>query len=183
MTGRRGRRHRDSDETHANLIELRSGGKAIWSEKPIALDLARRPRVTLWRETPTVQMGFMRRFDPVSAAKELMLWASGGSSIPAYSRDTYRRGRVHSNSGGSFLDMSVHDFDSPGSSSAKSRRCAWAARHRQAVRGVLREKRRRSGRTLECPVWTMCRPKSSKAMPHQVEENELPSRVASAAAA
>ena len=53
--------------THAGLIEaaLRAG-KAVWSEKPIALDLAETSRVVaLWRETGLpVQLGFMRRFDP-----------------------------------------------------------------------------------------------------------------------
>src|SRR5712691_10980976 len=53
--------------THAALIEaaLRAG-KAIWSEKPIALDIAETNRIVdLWRQTGLpVQLGFMRRFDP-----------------------------------------------------------------------------------------------------------------------
>ncbi len=62
--------------THASLIEaaLRAG-KAIWSEKPIALDLAETTAwSTLWRETGLpVQLGFMRRFDPgYVRAKELI---------------------------------------------------------------------------------------------------------------
>ena len=104
--------------THAGLIEaaLRAG-KAIWSEKPIALDLAETTRVVeLWRETGLpVQMGFMRRFDPgYVRAKELIESGELGrvEQFRAYSRDTYPPPpKFIRDSGGSFLDMSVHDFD------------------------------------------------------------------------
>ncbi|MEA2549618.1 MAG: myo-inositol 2-dehydrogenase / D-chiro-inositol 1-dehydrogenase [Chloroflexota bacterium] len=104
--------------THAGLIEaaLRAG-KAIWSEKPIALDLAETSRVVaLWRETGIpVQMGFMRRFDPgYVRAKELIESGELGrvEQFRAYSRDTYPPpAKFIRDSGGSFLDMSVHDFD------------------------------------------------------------------------
>ena len=104
--------------THASLIEaaLRAG-KAIWSEKPIALDLAETTRVVaLWRETGLpVQMGFMRRFDPgYVRAKELIESGELGrvEQFRAYSRDTYPPpAKFIRDSGGSFLDMSVHDFD------------------------------------------------------------------------
>ena len=104
--------------THAGLIEsaLRAG-KAIWSEKPIALDLAETERVVaLWRETGIpVQMGFMRRFDPgYVRAKELIESGELGrvEQFRAYSRDTYPPpAKFIRDSGGSFLDMSVHDFD------------------------------------------------------------------------
>lgn len=104
--------------THAGLIEaaLRAG-KAIWSEKPIALDLAETDRVVnLWRETGLpVQMGFMRRFDPgYVRAKELVDSGELGrvEQFRAYSRDTYPPdAKFIRDSGGSFLDMSVHDFD------------------------------------------------------------------------
>ena len=104
--------------THATLIEaaLRAG-KAIWSEKPIALDLAETERVVaLWRETGIpVQMGFMRRFDPgYVRAKELIDAGELGriEQFRAYSRDTYLPpAKFIRDSGGSFLDMSVHDFD------------------------------------------------------------------------
>lgn len=104
--------------THAGLIEaaLRAG-KAIWSEKPIALDLAETDRVVnLWRETGLpVQMGFMRRFDPgYVRAKELIDSGELGrvEQFRAYSRDTYPpEAKFIRDSGGSFLDMSVHDFD------------------------------------------------------------------------
>jgi myo-inositol 2-dehydrogenase/D-chiro-inositol 1-dehydrogenase len=104
--------------THASLIEaaLRAG-KAVWSEKPIALDLAETDRVVaLWRKTGLpVQMGFMRRFDPgYVRAKELISAGELGriEQFRAYSRDTYMPdAKFIRDSGGSFLDMSVHDFD------------------------------------------------------------------------
>lgn len=104
--------------THASLIEaaLRAG-KAVWSEKPIALDLVETNRVVvLWRETGIpVQLGFMRRFDPgYVRAKELIESGELGriEQFRAYSRDTYPPSADFiKDSGGSFLDMSVHDFD------------------------------------------------------------------------
>ena len=104
--------------THASLIEaaLRAG-KAIWSEKPIALEIAETNRVVeLWRETGLpVQLGFMRRFDPgYVRAKELIDAGELGriEQFRSYSRDTFMPPLSFiRNSGGSFLDMSVHDFD------------------------------------------------------------------------
>ena len=104
--------------THAALIEaaLRAG-KAIWSEKPIALSLAETDRVVrIWRETGLpVQLGFMRRFDPgYVRAKELIDAGQLGriEQFRSASRDTYPPPLSFiKNSGGSFLDMSVHDFD------------------------------------------------------------------------
>jgi myo-inositol 2-dehydrogenase/D-chiro-inositol 1-dehydrogenase len=104
--------------THATLIEeaLRAG-KAIWSEKPIALSLAETDRVVrIWRETRLpVQLGFMRRFDPgYVRAKELIAAGELGriEQFRAASRDTYPPPvSFIKNSGGSFLDMSVHDYD------------------------------------------------------------------------
>src|SRR6201984_3869475 len=53
--------------THARLIEgAANAGKAVFSEKPIALDLAETERVVnvvRQRKVP-VQLGFMRRYDP-----------------------------------------------------------------------------------------------------------------------
>jgi myo-inositol 2-dehydrogenase / D-chiro-inositol 1-dehydrogenase len=104
--------------THASLIELAlRAGKAVWSEKPIALDLVETNRVVvLWRTTGLpVQLGFMRRFDPgYVRAKELIESGELGriEQFRAYSRDTYPPSADFiKNSGGSFLDMSVHDFD------------------------------------------------------------------------
>ena len=104
--------------THAELIEaaLRAG-KAIWSEKPIALSLAETNRVVeIWRETGLpVQLGFMRRFDPGYVRAKALIDAGELGRIEqfrSYSRDTYMPPLSFiRNSGGSFLDMSVHDYD------------------------------------------------------------------------
>ncbi len=53
--------------THASLIETAvRAGKAVWSEKPIALNIAETQGVVeLVKATSIpVQLGFMRRFDP-----------------------------------------------------------------------------------------------------------------------
>ena len=105
-------------DTHASLIEtaLRAG-KAVWSEKPIAQELAETARIVdLWRETGIpVQLGFMRRFDPgYVRAKELIDKGELGriEQFRALSRDTFPPSVEYLLScGGSFLDMSVHDLD------------------------------------------------------------------------
>jgi len=104
--------------THATLIEtaLRAG-KAVWSEKPIAQDLAETARIVdLWRETGIpVQLGFMRRFDPgYERAKRLIDSGALGrvEQFRAYSRDTFPPPlEFLLTCGGSFLDMAVHDLD------------------------------------------------------------------------
>ncbi len=104
--------------THATLIEtaLRAG-KAVWSEKPIAQDLAETARIVdLWRELDIpVQLGFMRRFDPgYERAKQLIDSGELGrvEQFRAYSRDTFPPSLEYLlGCGGSFLDMSVHDLD------------------------------------------------------------------------
>ena len=104
--------------THAPLIEaaLRAG-KAVWTEKPIAQELADTQRIVdLWRETGIpVAVGFMRRYDPgYLRAKELIERGELGriEQFHAYSRDVNPpplEFLLHA--GGSFLDMSVHDLD------------------------------------------------------------------------
>ncbi len=104
--------------THASLIEaaLRAG-KAVWTEKPIAQDLADTQKIVdLWRETQIpIAVGFMRRYDPGYArAKELIDAGELGriEQFHAYSRDVNPpplEFLLHA--GGSFLDMSVHDLD------------------------------------------------------------------------
>ncbi len=104
--------------THAPLIEeaLRAG-KAVWTEKPIAQELADTQRIVdLWRETGIpIAVGFMRRYDPGYArAKELIDAGELGriEQFHAYSRDVNPpplEFLLHA--GGSFLDMSVHDLD------------------------------------------------------------------------
>jgi myo-inositol 2-dehydrogenase / D-chiro-inositol 1-dehydrogenase len=105
-------------DQHARQIEaaLRAG-KAVWSEKPIAQDLAETQRIVdLWREVDIpVQLGFMRRFDPgYVRAKELIDRGELGriEQFRALSRDTFPPPlEFLLSSGGSFLDMAVHDLD------------------------------------------------------------------------
>ena len=105
-------------DTHAPLIEaaLRAG-RAVWSEKPIAQEIAETRRIVdLWREVDIpVQLGFMRRFDPGYVRAKALI--DGGElgrieQFRALSRDTFPPPVEYLLScGGSFLDMSVHDLD------------------------------------------------------------------------
>jgi myo-inositol 2-dehydrogenase/D-chiro-inositol 1-dehydrogenase len=104
--------------THAHLIEIAANaGKAIWCEKPIALDLERIRRIVALvnaRGVP-VQIGFMRRFDPGYAAAKRKIEAGALGRIETFralSRDTYPPPlKFIERSGGIFLDMAVHDLD------------------------------------------------------------------------
>lgn len=105
-------------DTHATLIEhALKAGKAIWSEKPIAQEIGETRRIVdIWRETDIpVQIGFMRRFDPGYAhARQLIERDELGriEMFRALSRDTYPPPlEFLLGSGGSYLDMSVHDLD------------------------------------------------------------------------
>ncbi len=104
--------------THAALIEVAlRAGKAVWSEKPIALDLAETERVVSLAEATgiPVQLGFMRRFDPgyVRAKEQIASGALGRlETFRALSRDTFPPPlEFLKTSGGLFLDMAVHDLD------------------------------------------------------------------------
>ncbi|HYY31804.1 MAG TPA: inositol 2-dehydrogenase [Chthoniobacterales bacterium] len=105
-------------DTHARLIEAAAqAGKAVFSEKPIALDLAETARVVnIVRERKIpVQLGFMRRYDPGYArAKQKIVDGELGriELFRALSRDTYPpRLEFLLGSGGIFLDLAVHDLD------------------------------------------------------------------------
>jgi myo-inositol 2-dehydrogenase / D-chiro-inositol 1-dehydrogenase len=105
-------------DTHARLIELAvRAGKAVFSEKPIALDLAETRRIVeLVRESQApVQLGFMRRYDPgyISAKRRIEAGELGRiETFRALSRDTYPPSlKFLRQSGGLFLDMAVHDLD------------------------------------------------------------------------
>ena len=105
-------------DTHAQLIEQAvNAGKAVWSEKPIALNLAETQRVVqLVRERKLpVQLGFMRRFDPGYARAKAKIEAGELGKLETFralSRDTYPPSlEFLLGSGGLFLDMSVHDLD------------------------------------------------------------------------
>lgn len=82
--------------THAALIEaVVLAGKAVWSEKPIALDLAETERVVQVIATTgqPVQLGFMRRYDPgcVRARERIEAGELGRLEVfQALSRDTTR---------------------------------------------------------------------------------------------
>jgi myo-inositol 2-dehydrogenase/D-chiro-inositol 1-dehydrogenase len=104
--------------THARLIEAAvTAGKAVWSEKPIALGLAETEHVVelVERTGIPVQIGFMRRFDPgyLRAKERIESGALGRlETFRALSRDTYPPPlEFLRTSGGLFLDMAVHDFD------------------------------------------------------------------------
>ena len=105
-------------DTHAGLIELAANArKAIFSEKPIALDLEQTARVVgiVNGKGVPLQLGFMRRFDPgYAVAKQKINAGELGrvETFRALSRDTYPPGlKFLKASGGLFLDMAVHDFD------------------------------------------------------------------------
>ncbi|MGH2408101.1 MAG: Gfo/Idh/MocA family oxidoreductase [Candidatus Limnocylindrales bacterium] len=104
--------------THAGLIEAAArAGKAVWSEKPIALTLADTERVVavVAELGIPVQLGFMRRFDPGYAAAKARIAAGDLGRIETFralSRDTYPPSlEFMLTSGGIFLDMAVHDLD------------------------------------------------------------------------
>ncbi len=104
--------------THATLIEAAlNAGKAVWCEKPIALDLAESARIVdVWRAVAIpVQFGFMRRFDPGYVRAKALIDAGELGRLEqfrAYSRDTYPPSLAFLlTAGGSFLDMAIHDFD------------------------------------------------------------------------
>jgi myo-inositol 2-dehydrogenase/D-chiro-inositol 1-dehydrogenase len=104
--------------THAALIEqAANAGKAIWCEKPIALELEETQRIVELAETKhvPVQLGFMRRFDPgyVEAKRKIEAGALGRIEMfRALSRDTYPPPLSFLlTCGGLFLDMAVHDLD------------------------------------------------------------------------
>jgi myo-inositol 2-dehydrogenase / D-chiro-inositol 1-dehydrogenase len=105
-------------ETHARLIELAfNAGKAVFSEKPIALDLSETTRVVrlAHERGASVQIGFMRRFDPGYARAKARIEAGELGKLETFralSRDTYPPSlNFLESSGGLFLDMAVHDLD------------------------------------------------------------------------
>jgi len=104
--------------THAELIELAAKtGKAVFSEKPIALDLGETRRVVdiVKERGIPMQLGFMRRFDPGYAKAKQRIEAGDLGKLETFralSRDTYPPElKFLLGSGGLFVDMSVHDLD------------------------------------------------------------------------
>ncbi|MGQ9490520.1 MAG: inositol 2-dehydrogenase [Anaerolineae bacterium] len=107
-----------STNTHAQFIEAAAAaGKHIFCEKPIALDLAAIDRALAAVEKAGVklQVGFNRRFD-ANFARVRQAIISGEIGEPALlhiiSRDPAPPPIEYiKNSGGMFLDMTIHDFD------------------------------------------------------------------------
>jgi myo-inositol 2-dehydrogenase / D-chiro-inositol 1-dehydrogenase len=105
-------------DTHAHLIEVAANaGKAVFSEKPIALDLAETERIVkvVRDRNVRVQLGFMRRYDPGYARAKAKIEAGELGKLETFralSRDTYPPSlEFLLKSGGLFLDMAVHDLD------------------------------------------------------------------------
>lgn len=91
-------------DTHARLIEAAANaGKAVFSEKPIALDLAQTQRVVrlVQERNVPVQLGFMRRYYPGYAKAKAKIEAGELGKLETFralSRDTacsWRRSLRH----------------------------------------------------------------------------------------
>ncbi len=105
-------------DTHAKLIQMAAkAGKAIWCEKPIALTLEETKATLEVVKAAGVpcQIGFQRRFDPgYIKAKQLIEEGKLGKleTFRSLGRDTYLPNPNNIRpGGGTFLDMTVHDFD------------------------------------------------------------------------
>ncbi len=104
--------------THAPLIiEAAKAGKHIFCEKPIALDpsVIKEALVEVEKAKVKLQVGFNRRFDPGFAQVKKQV-QRGDIGIPHIikitSRDPEPPDPVYiKESGGLFLDMTIHDFD------------------------------------------------------------------------
>lgn len=106
-------------QTHAGLItRAAEAGKAIFCEKPIALELAEidAALAAVARAGVPLQIGFQRRFDAgYVRARELIEGGEIGEVqiLHSRTRDPALPSAAYMRScGGLFLDTSVHDFDS-----------------------------------------------------------------------
>ncbi|MFO7302325.1 MAG: inositol 2-dehydrogenase [Acidobacteriota bacterium] len=104
--------------THYDLIlEAVAAGKAIFTEKPIDLELVRIDAINAAVAARGVPMmvGFQRRFDPDFARLREVVASGGIGSVHLVritSRDAVLPHRSFiATSGGLFLDMTVHDLD------------------------------------------------------------------------
>src|SRR5919197_2023052 len=104
--------------THAALIEAAArAGKAIFCEKPIALDVPSTERaLAVVRECGVpLQIGFQRRFDSGFAEARRRIAAGELGKLHlfrAVSHDPYPPSRDYIlGCGGQFVDMSIHDID------------------------------------------------------------------------
>jgi myo-inositol 2-dehydrogenase/D-chiro-inositol 1-dehydrogenase len=107
-----------STPTHAGLmVAAARAGKAIFCEKPVSLDLPEIDRAleAIEEAGVPVQIGFNRRFDPAHASVRAAV-AAGQLGEPQLVRITSRDPapppiEYIRDSGGIFLDMTIHDFD------------------------------------------------------------------------
>lgn len=107
-----------STDSHAPLIiAAAAAGKAIFCEKPIALDLEATDRAldAVERAGVRLQMGFQRRFDKAYAKAKELIDAGALGRVEAI-RDTMRDPAPASRayletSGGLYRDMTIHNFD------------------------------------------------------------------------
>jgi len=104
--------------THADLITaFAHAGKAIFCEKPIALDLQRAKQclATVEETSAKLMLGFNRRFDPHFAALQQAIahnHVGDVEQILITSRDPAPPPPGYlAESGGIFRDMTIHDFD------------------------------------------------------------------------
>ncbi|MEY4529287.1 MAG: hypothetical protein RLZZ156_8 [Deinococcota bacterium] len=104
--------------THATLIETAArAGKAIFCEKPVALELNRTKSAleVVQKAGVPFQIGFNRRYDPAFiVAKQKLLNGELGTirQFRAVGRDPAPPSLEYlSMSGGQFLDQAVHDLD------------------------------------------------------------------------
>ncbi|HEY2219759.1 MAG TPA: inositol 2-dehydrogenase [Gaiellaceae bacterium] len=107
-----------STDTHAEaIVAAARTGKAIFCEKPVALDLEEIDRALAAIDESGVffQVGFNRRFDPAHASvREAVSSGTLGDVhlVRISSRDPAPPPLAYSRaSGGLFLDMTIHDFD------------------------------------------------------------------------
>lgn len=107
-----------STDTHVDLIvRAAQAGKAIFTEKPVSLDVAQLDRAIAAVEAAGVpfMVGFNRRFDPghASVAQAVHSGQIGDlHTLRITSRDPAPPPPEYvAVSGGLFLDMAIHDFD------------------------------------------------------------------------
>jgi scyllo-inositol 2-dehydrogenase (NAD+) len=104
--------------THASMIkQAATHRKHIFVEKPITHELEEADKViqVIQENRIRCQVGFMRRFDPAYAEAKRRILA-GDIGKPIYFKGVSRDpgsppAEFIKNSGGIFLDMSIHDYD------------------------------------------------------------------------
>jgi myo-inositol 2-dehydrogenase / D-chiro-inositol 1-dehydrogenase len=105
-------------DTHAALIEAAAEtGKAVFCEKPVALDLARTQHAlaTVAKKGVPFQIGFQRRFDSGYAEAKRRIEAGVLGRLDQFrtvGRDPAPPPKEYlAKSGGLFLDQAIHEFD------------------------------------------------------------------------